>query len=150
MFRDNSIPITVYLSLPNINRIDYTGKGDVTSTNILNVPNLDIEARGGTGSFNLKIDVDNIFVRQHSGPADFTLLGKANESYIYTLGNGWFYLNAFITDKSHISHGGTGDINVYAINSLLIELYSSGNINYFGNPIITISNHSGNGQLIKK
>ena len=150
MFRDNSIPITVYLSLPNINRIDYAGKGDVISTNTLNVSSLDIESRGGTGSFNLSVNVDNLSIRQHSGPADFTFTGSANNSYVYTLGNGWFYLNYLITNTAHVNNSGTGDVAIFAINSLLIELTSIGNINYSGDPVVTISNHSGSGKLIKK
>tara|TARA_B100000809_G_scaffold219757_1_gene227118 strand:- start:542 stop:1282 length:741 start_codon:yes stop_codon:yes gene_type:complete len=150
MFRDNSIPITVYLSLPNINRIDYRGKGDVISTNTLNASSLDVESRGGTGSFNLSVNVDNLSIRQHSGPADFTFTGSVNNSYIYTLGNGWFYLNYLITNNAHVNNSGTGDVAILAVNSLLVELTSIGNINYLGNPVVTISNHSGGGKLIKK
>ena len=150
MFRDYSIPITLYLSIPNLTKIDYTGQGNISSTNRLNLPVLDIESSGGTGSFNLHLDVDELSLRQHSGPADFTFIGEVNKSYIYTLGNGWFSLKDLVTNQVHVSHNGSGDIIVNAKNDLRIELRSTGNISYYGDPKVNLTVHSGSGQLIKK
>lgn len=150
MFRDYKIPITVYISLPKLTNINYTGQGNITTTNQLTLQNLTVESSGGTGDITMFLDVEELVLKQHSGPADFTFSGSANKCYAYTLGNGWFYLNGLSSNEAHISHSGSGDVNVYASNSLLVELYSTGNINYFGNPTVTISQHSGSGSLVKK
>lgn len=150
LLRDYTIPITVYLSLPNIGYIDYTGQGNISSTNKLVLAALSIESTAGTGNFNLNVEVDDLAIRQHSGPSDFTISGKAKNSYVYTLGNGWFHMSGLQTEKSHVSHGGSGRMIVNASNSLLVELYSTGDINYYGNPTVTISVHNGLGNLVQK
>jgi len=150
MFRDYNIPITVYLTIPNLTRIDYTGQGNITSTSTLNFTDLKIESRAGTGSINLDLNVNNLSIKQHSGPADFTFTGNANKSYIYTLGNGWFYLSNLVTNSVHVSHNGSGDVIVNAVNELKVELRYKGNVIYYGNPSLDVTLHTGEGEIIKK
>jgi len=150
MFRDNTIPITIYLSIPNLTRIDYTGQGNITNVGVLNLQKLDIESFGGTGSVNMALNVDKITVGQHSAPADFTFTGTANEVSVYTLGSGWFYMKDFIAETIHINHSGIGDVIVNATKKLNIELRSRGNVNYYGDPIVAVSTHVGSGKIIKK
>jgi putative autotransporter adhesin-like protein len=143
-------PITVYLSMPNIHGINYTGNGNITSTNVFNLNEFIFDTRSGTGSINMLMNVDNLEVRQHSGPADFTFIGSAKKVFIYTGGSGWFYFENFITEDAHVNNDASGDVKIYAYQSLLIELTSVGNIDYYGNPTLTISSHSGSGEIRKK
>lgn len=150
MFRDYSVPITVYLSIPNLTHINYTGQGIITSTNTLNLSTLVLDCWGGTGSLNLILDAENVSLNQHSGYADFTLSGTANSSYVYTLGNGWFYLKDFVVNNTHINHIGTGDMIINVTVGLKVELKSIGNLLYYGNPNIDISDHSGSGKILQQ
>lgn len=142
--------IKAYLSLPNITHIEYRGFGDITCTNTLNFPSFIIDSRQGTGNINLDINSDEIFIRQHNGPADFSFSGTCKKTYIYTLGNGWFYFQNLESEQVHVNHEGTGDVSVKANNSLLVELYYIGNLYYYGNPTVTVSQHSGSGKIEKK
>jgi len=142
--------ITVYLSLPNIKYINYTGFGNVSSLGELKLDEFTFETRNGTGSINLTIDVQKINILQHTGPADFTLSGKAKFTYLFSGGSGWLTCKNLISENAHVNHDGTGDITLTATNSLHIELTSLGNIEYYGNPSVTISQQSGKGKLIKK
>lgn len=150
MFRDYDIPITVHLSLPNITKLSYTGQGIVSCTNTLNFPDFKIETEKGTGSINLQLNSNNVSIVQHTGPVDITLSGTTNTLYTYLGGNGWIFLNNLVANDVHTSNAGTGDLIVRATNTLLIELSSIGNIDYYGDPIVTISNNSGSGVLRKK
>jgi hypothetical protein len=150
MFRDYSIPITVYLSIPNLTKIDYTGQGTITSNNTLNFPDFRFETSKGTGSVNLNLNANNVSVLQHTGPSDVTLSGITNNLYAYSGETGWQYLNGLIANNVHVNNGGTGDIIVTANNSLLVELISIGNIDYYGNPAVTVSKHTGSGELRQK
>ena len=150
LFRDYSIPITIYLSVPNLVYIDYTGQGNISSTNTLNFPEFKFETSKGTGSINLNINANNVTVLQHTGPSDVTLTGFTNTLYAYSGETGWQYLNNLVANNVHVNNGGTGDIIVNANNSLLVELTSIGNIEYYGNPVVTISKHTGSGELRKK
>jgi hypothetical protein len=150
MLRDYNIPITAYISLPNLTHINYTGQGVITNTGVLNFPFLAIESSGGTGKIHLNVNVDELSIKQHSGPADFTLTGIATTSYVYSLGNGWFDFKDLITRKSHVSHNGTGDIFVHANDELRVELRHSGNVLYTGAASLNLTEKSGSGEVIKK
>ena len=115
--------ITVYLTLPNIKYINYTGFGN---------------------------DAQKINILQHTGPADFTLNGKAKFTYLFSGGSGWLTCKNLISENAHVNHDGTGDVILTSTNSLLVELTSLGNIEYYSNPSITVSQHTGRGKLIKK
>ncbi|MCW8898525.1 MAG: DUF2807 domain-containing protein [Flavobacteriales bacterium] len=142
--------ITVYLTLPNIKYINYTGFGNVSSLGELKLNEFTFETRNGTGSINLTVDAEKISILQHTGPADFTLNGKANFTYLFSGGSGWLTCKNLISKNAHVNHDGTGNVILTATNSLLIELTSIGNIEYYGNPSVTISQHAGRGKLIKK
>lgn len=150
MFRDNTIPITLYLSIPDLERIDYTGQGSVTSTNRLQLDFLDIDSKGGTGSINLDVDVEILELKQHSGPADFTFSGKVNSMYVYTLGQGWFYLGELEANVAHVNHSGIGDVFVNVVNKLSVEMRSKGSVFYLGGPNVEVSPKLGSGVVVKK
>lgn len=149
-FRNYKRTITAYLTLPNISLIECTGQGNVTSAEILSYNELSIETRNATGSINLSLNVSNLSIKQHTGPADFTLKGNANTTYCYNGGNGWMYFNDLISNQFHINHSGSGDIFLNAKNDLYVELFSTGNVNYYGNPNLHILTKSGTGKIIKK
>jgi len=87
---------------------------------------------------------------QHTGPSDVTLSGTAKNVYLYAGETGWFYCGNLIAENVHANNGGSGDIILNATNSLLVELTSIGNIDYYGNPAVTVSVHSGKGKIRKK
>jgi hypothetical protein len=150
LFRDYGIPVTVYLSLPNLTKIDYTGQGNISTTNTFNISKFDFETSKGTGSINLSLNATDIAIRQHTGPSDITLAGTAKNVYLFAGENGWFFCQNLIAENVHANNGSSGDITVNATNSLLVELTSIGNIDYYGNPIVTVSIHSGKGKIRKK
>lgn len=142
--------INVYLSTPNLTKINYKGQGDVLSANTLSFPKLVIESNKGTGSFNMGLYCDDLRIMQHTGPADFTFVGGSNSTYLYSNGNGWFHFENFSSNSVHVNSTGTGDMLVKANNSLLVELAGIGNVYYYGNPTVTISSHTGSGEIKKR
>lgn len=150
MFRDNTIPITVYLSVPNLTEIDYTGQGNITSVDVLKFPFFEFDSRGGTGSIQLNMESKEIDLRQHSGPADFTFTGKVDDLYVYTLGQGWFYLEGMVANSVHVNHSGIGDVFVNVKEKLSVEMRSRGSVYYKGNPSVHISPDIGEGKVLKK
>lgn len=148
IFRDYDIPITASISLPNLTHINYTGQGTITNTGVLSLPFLLVESFGGTGDINLNVAVTELSIKQHGGPSDFTFTGSANESYVYTIGNGWFYLNNLISNQSYVSHSGTGDVFVNVTDELRVDLKYTGNVFYTGNANLNITEKSGSGEVI--
>lgn len=148
--REYNKPINVYLSIPNLKKITYKGQGNISSANTLNFPSLEIESNKGTGSINLALVTDNLKILEHTGPADFTFIGSSQNTYLYTNGNGWFHFENFNSDYVQVNTSGTGDVIVKANNSLLVELYAIGNVYYYGNPTLTVSQHTGSGEIKKR
>lgn len=142
--------ITAYLSLPNIEYIYYTGHGNISTTGALQLNNFTFETRNGTGTVSLQLNANKISILQHTGPVDFELNGTSHFAYLFSGGGGWMRCQQLISDKVHVNHDGTGDVIVSPTNELLIELTSLGNIEYYGNPTLTVSKHSGSGKIIKR
>ena len=147
MFRDNTIPITVYLSIPNLSEIDYTGQGNITSSNTLNFPTFDFDSFGGSGTISLDLKTDKLAIKQHSGPSEFKLRGQVNEMYVYTLGQGWFYLDQLVANSIHVNHSGIGDVFVNSKDKLLVEMRSRGSVFYLGGPTVLVSPNIGQGSV---
>lgn len=142
--------ITAYLSLPDINYIYYTGHGNISTEGKLNVNDITFETRNGTGTVSLQLNANKISILQHTGPVDFELSGTSNFAYLFSGGGGWMRCKELISNKVHVNHDGTGDVIVSPTNELLIELTSLGNIEYYGNPTLTVSKHTGSGKIIKR
>ncbi|MGE0561113.1 MAG: head GIN domain-containing protein [Flavobacteriales bacterium] len=148
--RSYSKVINVYLSTPNLTKINFKGQGDVLSANTLNFPNLEIEANKATGSIYLGLYCNSLKILQHTGSADFTFVGQSENTYLYSNGNGWFHFENFSSNGVHVNSTGTGDMLIKANNSLLVELTGIGNVYYYGNPTVMVSNHSGSGEIKKR
>lgn len=148
--RNYSRKLTAYLSLPNIKLIEYSGQGNITCSGVLNFKQFSIESKDATGSVNLTLNSNTVNISQHTGPADFTIKGTTIDAFYYTGGNGWMYFNDLKADNVYLNHSGSGDMFLRAMNNLYVQLLSSGNINYYGIPNLTIIEHSGSGNLIKK
>ena len=142
--------ITLYLTLPNVSEIYYIGQGTVSSSNIITGSKFLFETRNGTGSANLKVNVTELSVLLHTGPSDITISGNSNSAYYYSGGLGWMYFDNLIVNNVHVNNDGSGDIVLNAQNNLLVELTSTGNIDYYGEPAITLSNTFGKGKLRKR
>ncbi len=142
--------INVYLSTPNITKINYKGQGDILSANTLTFPNFEIQSDKATGSVNLGLYCNSLKLLQHTGPADFTFVGQAENTYLYSNGNGWFHFENYSSNHVHVNSAGTGDMLVKANTSLLVELSAIGNVYYYGNPTVTIASHSGSGEIKKR
>ena len=148
MLRDYSIPITIYLTVKNLKKLQYTGQGTVTSANTLCFPDFIVETNSGTGSIHLNLKSTNVGIIQHTGSSDITLSGSTNSLYAYLYGTGRQNHEKLNANKVHVKNTGTGDVVVSVNNTLLIELSASGDIFYYGNPNVTIDEHSGSGKLI--
>lgn len=143
--------VNITLTLPNLNTLEYEGSGYINCIDTLVFSNLNIITHDGSGTVDITIKSDNFNIYEHTGPADFIIKGKVNNLYAYTGGNGWFSLSNLKANHAHINTNGTGDVHVKATNSLLAEIYSIGNIDYYGNPQkVNLSVRSGSGQLRKK
>ena len=148
--RNQKSAVKITISSPELNRLTYYGIGDIWSEDTLFYPKFEFDSYEGVGDLNLILNSDSIEIKEHIGISDVTISGKSNYTYLYltTLGN--FYCKNLLSKKVHVNNSGAGEINLFASDELLIEKRKSGDINYWGNPIITIIANNGSGSINKK
>lgn len=142
--------IDVNLTVPNLTNLDYEGHGDVVGVGELNFPEFSFDSKQGTGDVDMNLKTDQLYIRQHTGPADFKITGETKNLYAYTNGNGWVKMEGLIADFAHVSCNGTGDVFVRATNELRVELRHTGSVHYYGDPTLEVTEHTGSGKIVKK
>lgn len=141
--------ITVYATLPSLREIKYEGSGNVKTEGQLKLDSLQVNIRGGAGSFDLDLDVRNLKLAIHYGTADVTARGKALITTIFANSYGPFYCSGLISNITYVRNSGTNNCYVYARHILEVEIPSVGDIYYSGDPPDIKMNVTGSGKLIK-
>jgi hypothetical protein len=101
----------------------------------------------GTG--NLHLDGEYIFSEfDIDGTGTCFIDGKTDKNHVTINGTGNFYGLNFITKKSTVKIDGTGNAEVFAIESLSVNINGSGNVYYSGNPYELFYTDNGSGKLI--
>ncbi len=120
--------IRIIISVPDIT--EFTSNGS-TDGNINNVNNnaLDI---GINGSGKLHLD------------------GKSGTVHINTSGSSKIDASALISENSDIQINGSGNIQVYATNSINVQINGSGTVKYKGEPKSINQQINGSGKIIKE
>jgi hypothetical protein len=141
--------INVYLTLKDLETIDYRGTGELRFNNFLMRDTFTINTLEGGGSVYLKLltKVANI----KSGPAavDINVEGRSLVGYFYNPGQAPFNCLDFQVNLLYIISKGTNDCYVNVFNGIDAQIEYSGNIYYTGDPLWAIQNGNGTGKLIK-
>jgi len=118
--------LDIFITIPDIRSINFSGIGSVTSLNELNLEELTVS---------------------YSGVGETTLNGQVT-NFQYSL-SGIGDLKAFdlITSRSEIVISGIGNVEITALDELDVIISGNGNVSYKGDPNIT-SIVSGNGNVI--
>ena len=135
----------VYVSTPNIEKINLSGSGDIfcdsISSDFLHV------IISGSGNVEFNIDVDE-FEADISGSGEMYIEGVAYETDLRISGSGEINTLNLEQQICYASIPGSGDIRVSVERILDARISGSGSIYYLGDPEISIS-ISGSGKVIK-
>jgi len=140
-------PVQIVISLPNIEGVEVTGSGQVSSLNSLHTEELKLEVNGsGTIKLNGKI----INIRSDiNGSGEIFLEGKCDQQKITITGSGDFHGYNFESAETKVEITGSGDAEITVTNELNAEISGSGNVNYKGSPHLK-SDITGSGNVQKK
>jgi hypothetical protein len=116
----------VFISIPEIKSISFTGVGNIIAANDWITNTLDISFTG-VGNTNLRGTSNDLSI-------ELTGVGDVNA----------FNMSAL---KSDISISGVGDVRITAIDQLDVTISGTGDVYYKGNPVIN-SSISGTGSVI--
>lgn len=146
--RDLDSRITVYIHTTDLNKINYYGSGNVSSSNTLHTKMFSIDSWEGVGSFKLDLAVQKCDVILRRNNADVTLSGTADSAYVYCGDQGKADLRNLICKHVYVDHKGIYDTYVYAKEGLLAYVLYKGNVYYKGNPAEIEATCTNSGKMI--
>ncbi len=138
----------VYLTLKELKSISCFGVGEVRTQGSIDCDTLNIDLWSSYSDLYLNVTAKSGLVKNHTGPGDCTISGVTEELYAYSTGNGFIFADQLQSNVTSAISGGTGELYVYAKDSLFARIDYIGNVYYAGNPTSISLNGSGDGRLI--
>lgn len=139
--------INVYLTVTDLNKLEFSGVGNLESQNALQFSNFELQV-SGVGNLDLKIDCENL-TASWTNVGNSSLRGSASTASFNSSCIGNIDAGAFQVDHMALNHSGTGNMDVHAVKTLSIKTSGIGNVSYRGNPEIKEMDISGIGKVKK-
>jgi hypothetical protein len=118
--------LDIYISVPDIERLEISGVGNIEGQNVWNLDNLEISI---------------------SGVGDINLSGTTDNLDIISQGVGNVRVFELISNICEVNLSGAGNVEVTALDELDVTISGAGNVFYKGMPSIS-TNITGSGNLI--
>lgn len=141
--------INVYISMLQLDSINFSGSGIIKSVKKITTPYLIIDCWNATGSVNMDIATGYTVANLHSGAADITLSGVTVDAYLYSACSGWIFADKLASYYCLVNQGGTGDFSISVDNFIGVEIKSIGSVFFSGNPVVS-QKITGTGKLLKR
>ena len=125
---------TVYLSVKTLDHIEYSGSGNVSSTNSINADKITFYSAIGAGNIDISLNAKQVTAKVEYESADFIFHGRADVCYGYTGSRGTLDLKDFEVKYLALGYAGVRDVTVNATELLEATIYHTGNVFYKGNP----------------
>ena len=146
--RDLDTPIIVKIKTPCLREIVNEGQGNIYSINSINSSYFKIYNISTGGDVNLSLDCDTTFIHMEASNSNVYLDGFSDDHYVYSSGTGNLYSRNLVTKKSFVNNFSIGRFEVQATEYLRAEIYSRGDIYYWGNPLELVTFVEGTGEII--
>jgi len=160
--------LTVYVTLPNVEKIDLSGAGTITLEGFVADDTIELSVSGsgeirstdvvvaekltfdisGSGAVDFDADCKRLET-EISGSGDVSLRGYADRQDIEISGSGAFDCFDLISLDTDVTISGAGDCSVNVSESLDVTISGLGNVEYIGSPAISTS-ISGLGRVINR
>lgn len=127
--------IKYYLTVKDINSINYLGSGNIQSNNLkVNSLKIKVDGAGNTNLTNLSADTLKILI---TGAGDIISSGNANNQDIHISGAGDYIGNNLTSKTATITMYGTGKAIIKVSTTLNAKINGVGQISYIGDPKLT-------------
>lgn len=141
----SSIEITI--PFEKINSLELSGSGIVTTSDVINTDNLEVEVTG-SGSVKFETNATNVKIAR-TGSGSVTAKGATINLEVSSQGSG--STNAFdlVAENVSASQSGSGSVRVNCTKNLVANQAGSGSISYKGKPEKVQKNSAGSGNISK-
>lgn len=145
--RQNNSRVTIYITVPTLEKIAVSGSGQVKGDGTFKNPSLRL-AVSGSGSIKVAARVEQV-TSSISGSGSIELEGEGEQSSASVSGSGTLRSFDFKSNNAKITISGSGRCEVHAKSSLKTNISGSGKVLYEGKPNID-SRVSGSGTVEKR
>jgi hypothetical protein len=124
--------IKVYITTDQLQAINLVGSGNINGkTKFAGEDNLFMKI---AGSGNITIEVNTPKVKSEiTGSGNINISGETKDEEINIAGHGDYKAEDLKSENAEVHIAGSGDVNVFAENKLVIHIAGSGNVFYKGN-----------------
>ncbi len=124
--------LQVEVPAENLSAVFLTGSGSITQTGFVVNNNIKLYL---TGSGDMKFELNNNRTTVGlTGTGDIILKGKTDDLKINLTGTGKVTAHRVMAQKATVKLTGTGEISVQAVYDLVIKIFGSGDVFYYGEP----------------
>lgn len=146
--RSYKVPVNVTVHCPQLNSIISRGYGEVETLDTVRTDGFFAEQWLASGKLKLKLNTPSVYLKSHTGPADYECSGVVDYLYAYNSSQGIFKLAEIEARKALIWNKGTGDIHVNVSDSLDMIIEHLGDVYYTGDPDFVEAEITGSGEAI--
>lgn len=138
---------TIEITIPfeKINQLNFTGSGNLSSSDSINSENLDF-TMSGSGNVKFESVSTNLKITK-AGSGYLNVKGKTTNLEVINTGSGNASLSELTSENAVANQSGSGSIQLYCSKNLQAKSVGSGNIQYKGNPEKVDKNSVGSGSI---
>ncbi|MDB5197425.1 MAG: hypothetical protein JWP88_1796 [Flaviaesturariibacter sp.] len=146
--RSPSETIKAYVSVKNLDRLNYNGSGQVTTTNTLLADGITFFSDAGAGNMHIALNAKRTYAYIYGVNTDMIFSGKSDSCYIYTGQRGTIDFRNFIVKHQKVGYGSLRDGYVHATESLHVLQYFRGTLYYKGKPPQVTTEYFSTGKVL--
>ncbi len=143
---DNMEKLTIHISAPSFENIDFSGAGKIQSENKLTSKTLSILMSGANNLHFRDVEIEQLSV-ELSGVGNIDISGKATQATIGLSGTGNIDVLDLVIQDAHCHISGLGKLSCNVQNDLEAAVSGMGSIRYRGEPKSLRKNVSGIGKV---
>ena len=129
-------PIRVYITTEKLEELEVAGSSDITGEGkFIGGDHLKLSI-AGSGSITLSVNTPTIEA-SIAGSGDINLTGETKDAKVDIAGDGNYKSEMLKAENVSVKIAGSGDVRLFASNTLNVNIMGSGDIYYKGNPIIS-------------
>ena len=148
--RNPSEKVEVYIAIKNLDYFEYSGSGNVRSSNTIKANKINFYSATGAGNIAISLEAKEVAAWVEYESADFIFRGKADVCYCYANSRGTLQFDDFEVKRLVIGYAGNRNATVVATESIEATLYHTGNVYYKGNPSNISTTFYSTGRLFPK
>ena len=148
--RNPSEKVEVYIGIKNLDYFEYSGSGNVSSSNTIKANAINFYSATGAGNIDISLEAKQVTAWVEYESADFIFKGKADICYCYANSRGTLQFEDFDVRHLVINYAGNRNTTVSATERIEAVVYHTGNVFYKGNPSNITTVYYSSGRLLPK